>query len=132
MTDMKTIVGAVQDINKKIVDVNKMFVEYTKNPREEEEDSGMSVADLWGDQRMNPYYLQVARYFDIDQSEYSRSQTKVERILRWAEAKAKSKDIKDILRVIDRTSKMLPSPGYGEKRYNIFYRYLRMKDMGVK
>lgn len=105
-----------------------------KNAEDVRQESEYSVTDLWGDPRMNPYFLRVAEYFGVDQRDYSQASSKIEAIVRWAEKETKSKNIGDILRVIGQTSRKLQSPGFGEKRYAIMYRYVKLAQqrMGIQ
>lgn len=85
-----------------------------------------SVTDYWGDSRYNPYFLRVAEFFGIDQREYPMAVDKLNAIVQWAERESNSKDISDMLKKIGSTSRTLQSPGFGEKRYAILYRYIKL------
>jgi hypothetical protein len=95
-----------------------------KSPWSTQESS--SPTDLWGDQRMNPVFLKVADYFGIGEKEYRTAQSKLVNIIDWASKVTQSKKPSDILLKISETSKSLQSPGWGERRYAILYRYIRL------
>lgn len=85
-----------------------------------------SVTQIWGDPRYNPAFLRVAEYFGIDHREYPMAVNKISTIVDWAANETKSKNIGDIMSKIGNTSRELPSPGYGEKRYAILYRFVKL------
>ncbi len=90
-----------------------------------------SPTDLWGDQRFNPLFLKIADYFDIDQKEYSKAQGKITAILDWASHETGSKDGADILLKIAEASKKIQSPAWGERRYAILYRYIKLAEKKI-
>jgi hypothetical protein len=85
-----------------------------------------SPTDLWGDQRMNPMFLKVADYFGVGEKDYKFAESKLRTIIDWAAAETKSKNTSDILLKISEMSRSLQSPGWGERRYAILYRYVRL------
>lgn len=86
----------------------------------------LSVNDLWGDIRYSPIFLGVAEFFNIDQKTYAQSASKIAAIVDWAVEETGSKNIADILSKISEASRSLQSPGFGEHRYAILYRYIKL------
>lgn len=83
-----------------------------------------SVTKLWGDQRMNPYWLKTAEYFNIKEKEFNIAQSKISAILDWAANKGKTRKIGEILGIIGSTLKKLQSPGLSDRSYAVLHRYI--------
>ncbi len=92
--------------------------------QDQQEQEGISPMKNWGDYRRNPLFLKVAGYFGIGEKDYSYASKKIASIVDWAYRESDSKKASDILLKISETSRKLQSPGYGERRYAILYRYI--------
>ncbi len=134
----------VQKINENIDTLNKKMGDYAqqvvKNPSLAEEkpkeptppkeaskkDEPYTPIDFSGDFRMNPVFLNVADYLGLDSRDYNYAGSKIAKIADWASRATKSKEPSKIIAKIGEVSRGLQSPGYGEKRYAILYRYVRL------
>jgi len=83
-----------------------------------------SLTKMWGDQRMNPYWLKTAEYFNIKEKEFNIAQSKIGEILDWAANKGKTRKIGEILGIIGSTLKKLQSPGLSDRSYAVLHRYI--------
>lgn len=109
-----------QPEEKKVVEEKKADAPVSADP------DHLSVTDMWGDMRYSPGFLRVAEWFGIDEKEYMYAGSKITKIIEWAAKETGSKNFSDIINKISETSRTLQSPGYGEKRYAILYRYIKL------
>ena len=100
--------------------------EEPEQPKQVPAEEPKSVMDMWGDLRHSPHFLAVADYFGIDSRDYSLMADKIDSVIRWAEVETQSKNVDDMLLKISKTARSLQSPGMGEKRINILYRYIKL------
>jgi len=98
----------------------------SEQPKQEEKKQDESQTQPWGDSRMNPLFLKVADYFGLTEKTYNIGVSRINEIIDWAVNETNSKNPADILLKIAETSRTLQSPGYGEHRWAILNRYVRL------
>lgn len=91
-----------------------------------------SLTKLWGDQRMNPYWLKTAEYFGLKEKDYAESSSKISEILDWAANKGKTRKMGEILGLIGNTLKKLQSPGLSDRSYAVLHRYIVLSQERAK
>jgi hypothetical protein len=80
------------------------------------------------DPRTDPLFLKVADYFGVNEKTYRIAVNKVCEIIDWAINETGTKNPSDIILKIAETSRSLQSPGYGEHRWAILHRYVRLSN----
>jgi len=76
--------------------------------------------------RVSPLFYEVAHYLGVDEKDYEKAAPKMSLITDWAIIQANSNKMHDILPVISKLEQTLMKPTWGETRYNVLYRYLRL------
>ena len=80
------------------------------------------------DYRSNPLFLKAAEYFGVTEKDYALAVNKIAAIVDWAVGETKSTKPGEIIAKIAETSRSLPFPAWGERRYAILYRYVKLAD----
>ena len=125
-------VKRIEKIEKPVVKKN---VQQNK-PREKkvekksEEQQVRKPSEIGMDYRYNPVFLKVAEYFGIDQKEYPNAVNKIAAIADWAVGETNSNNPSAVISKIAEASRSLQSPGMGERRYSILYRYIKLAEEG--
>jgi len=126
----------VQRITKTEKPVVKKKSQFSK-PKEEkkvekkiEEQQIRKPSEIGVDYRSNPVFLRVAEYFGIDEKEYPNAVNKIATIADWAVGETNSNNPSDVISKIAETSRSLQSPGWGERRYAILHRYIKLAEEG--
>lgn len=76
--------------------------------------------------RVSPLFYEVAQYLGVDEREYEKAAPKMSLIVDWAITQTKSNKMHDILPIISQLEQKLMKPTWGETRYGVLYRYLRL------
>lgn len=135
----KDILKAVQDGNgprvaelrKQMRDIKHSLKEI-RNPKPKEDtpqptqQTNFELSRMWGDSRMNPYWLRLANYFGVKEKEYHNAGPQLNSILDWAAMELKTNDMSKIIGHVGKTMKKLHYSGYNEKPYAVLYRYVKL------
>src|SRR3990167_5395884 len=76
--------------------------------------------------RVSPLFYEVASFLGIDEKNYETAAPKMSLIVDWAITQAKSNKVHDLLPIISQLERTLMPPTWGERRYEVLYRYLRL------
>lgn len=106
-------------------------VEVERETREEEV-KGMTKDALNGHYMSDPLFHHVCRELGINANLYHLEAPKIAAIVDWAINETNSTDPSDILWMIKNLERRLPSSGFGEKRHNVIYRYIRLASEKAK
>ena len=79
-----------------------------------------------GHWRSSPLFYEVAKFFGVDEGNYDGAVQKLSDIAEWAIRSAQSNNIDKILPLISKTERRLSPPTWGEKRFNVVHRYVRL------
>jgi len=77
--------------------------------------------------RVSPLFYEVASYLGVDEKNYEKAAPKMSLIVDWAITEANSNKMHDLLPVISKLEQTLTKPAWGETRYDVLYRYLRLE-----
>jgi len=79
-----------------------------------------------GHWRSSPMFYEVAKFFGVDESNYDGAVQKLSDITEWAIRSTESNNIDELIPLISKIERRLPPPTWGEKRFNIVHRYVRL------
>ena len=79
-----------------------------------------------GHWRSSPIFYEVAKFFGVDEGNYDGAVQKLSDITEWAIRSTESNNIDELLPLISKIERRLPPPTWGEKRFNIVHRYVRL------
>jgi len=89
---------------------------------------------LDGYYKTNPFFYEVAEYFNIDPRDYDQAAPKLATIMDWIVEKFDVHKTEDILFKLRMAEDMVQRPGWDEKRYTNLFKYARLaaQDNSIK
>ena len=107
-----------------------------EKPETPEIDPEAGKADplLDGYYKTNPFFYEVAEYFNIDTKDYDEAAPKLSVIMDWIVKKFDVHKPEDILMKLREGEDMVQPPTWGEKRYTNLFKYARLEaqQMSIK
>lgn len=89
-----------------------------------DDSADMSIPE--GYYRADPLFYEVAGYFQLNPEDYDTAKNELSSIVDWAILEGKSNKVEDILLNLRKLEGRLAPPTWGEKRYKVMYRYVRL------
>ena len=111
-----------KEVDKKI-EISEKEVVKEKGEEDNKEEKEKKIRPT-GDYRTDPLFYDVANYFSIEHDDYSFVKNKLSVIVDWALERVGARDGAEVLTTIRELEDSLTTPGMGEKRHNIVYRYI--------
>lgn len=96
----------------------------TEQPAQAPEENDMTIPE--GYYRADPLFYEVAGYFQLNPEDYDVAKNELSSIVDWAITEGKSNKVEDILLNLRKLESTLAPPTWGEKRYKVMYRYVRL------
>lgn len=109
-----------------VINVNKQEQENSTEEVVEEKEIDTRTLIPQGDYRTDPLFYEIANYFGIRQEDYDASKIKVATIVEHVINEVKTNDPSKILLKLREYEDMLAAPDFGERRYEVLYRYIRL------
>lgn len=95
------------------------------------EDREKADPDLTAPYKGNPFFEQVASYFNVDSRDYDTAAPKLGVIVDWIQEKFGVKTPEDILLKLREAEDMVQRPGWDEKRYTNLYKYVYLDNQAL-
>lgn len=97
-------------------------------------EAGKADPLLDGYYKTNPFFYEVAEYFNIDTKDYDEAAPKLSVIMDWIVKKFDVHKPEDILMKLREGEDMVQPPTWGEKRYTNLFKYARLEaqQMSIK